>query len=177
MPTTTPTCDSFFGTGWTNAAGAQASDNTYATISVAAASTSNALSGYVVNGGQGAQIPTDATIDEVLGLIEAKADAGTFVSFASVQAILGGSPVTGSVSAGEVLTTSDVQYEFDLTAKLDTPAKLNTIPGLLCTFTNGDESGHTVSVDYMALRIAYTEASGVQSWRTFDMREWRNWRG
>lgn len=162
MPTTTPTCDSFAGTGWTNAAGAQASDNTYATVSIGGAATSNALNGYLVNGGLGANIPADATVDEVLGLIEAKADTGTFVSFASVQALSSGVPVAGSVSAGEVLTTSDVQYEFDLTAKLDTPAKLNTVTGLLCTFTNGDESGHTVSVDYMALRIAYTEAGGAR---------------
>lgn len=155
MAETTQSLDTFSGTGWGAPSNAGASDNAYASISIADFDTTNRLVGYL-DGGFG--IPADATITAVTATVEMKVAAGKVCTFSHCYPVIAGSEVTTTNYApGSVIATSDTEYEVDLAAAF-TLAQLNGNAGFAVAAFNitGDEGTAIHTVDHMYMTVVYT---------------------
>lgn len=144
------------GTSWSNTGNVVSSNNSYATATISAGATTNLLT--LTN--FGFAIPAGATIDGIVVTQESKASANSAVSRKTWNLL----NVSGAVqvSDGGLLTTSDVSIDSgsssDLWGTAPTPAEINSSSfGVSLDYENVSGSSRTVSVDYVAITVYYTD--------------------
>lgn len=154
---------------WSNPSNITASDNSYATVSNGAGSTSHYLKGTNF----GFSIPDGATIDGILVEIErsilttAGAKSVTDSAIRIVKA--DGSIGTTNKSAGATWTTTDTYASYggssDLWGETWTAQNINDVDfgAVLAVVTAADVGTATAQVDHMRITVYYTEAAAAST--------------
>ncbi|MEA2553028.1 MAG: large repetitive protein [Fimbriimonadaceae bacterium] len=152
---------------WTNHANALASDNTYATCSLADATTSHSLNVNTVSGGWG--VPAGATIDGAIVLVHRKGSAVTAVRYVrdnEVTIIINSAHGTNKATATAWPTTEAIaSYGSSSDLWGHTQAWWQTYIGsagaigvvVQAIGVDSDSIGNVVaSVDYIEMEVFYT---------------------
>lgn len=160
-----PSSHTEYGTGltWTNLTNTYSSNNSYATVFAAGATSCKS----VVFSGYGFSIPSGATIDGIIVEIERKVDTASTWIDTEIYLVKTGTTVVGSnKSAGVSWSTSESYISFGSASDLwgttwtDTQINTSSFGTSIKALQNMTKGSGTASVDHVRITVHYTGGGG-----------------